>query len=198
MTMQHYSIYIVRESSTLLFIQIKIISVVSCWSPNTAKLKEAFETLFNYATMRVHPFYSPSHLFLDWYFISQVVPSHRDLCKHLDAKKENPSALPEAYTISSADRPVGSSENLLRPLTLPNVNQKIRLRLCPPNMYFPFPPGHEAARERLLARRNIVFHAVMHCTATKTPEAILPFAISDDIDVDINHPYWLDGVSRRY
>ena len=47
-----------------LFIQIKIISVVSCWSPNTAKLKEAFETLFNYASIRVHPFYSPSHLFL--------------------------------------------------------------------------------------------------------------------------------------
>ena len=122
-----------------LFIQIKIISVVSCWSPNTAKLKEASETLFNHATMRVHPFYSPSHLFLDWYFISQVVPSHRDLCKHLDAKKENPSALPEAYTISSVDRPVGSFDNLLRPLTLPNVNQKIRSRLRPPNMYFPFP-----------------------------------------------------------
>lgn len=177
--MQHYSIHIARESLTLPFIQIKIISVVSCWSPNTAKLKEAFETLFNYVTMRVHPFYSPSHRFLDWYSISQVVPSHRDLFKHLDAKKENPSALPEAYTISSADRLVGSSENLPRPLTLPNVNQKIRSRLCSPNMYFPFPPGHEATRERLLARRNIVFHAVMNCTTTKTPEAILPFAMNE-------------------
>ena len=144
--MQHYSIHIVRESLTLPFIQTKIISVISCWSLNTAKLKEAFETLFNYATMRVHPFYSPSHLFLGWYSISQVAPSHWDLCKHLDAKKKNPSVLPEAYIISSADRPVGSSENLPRALTLPNVNQKIRSRLCPPNMCFPFPPGYRAAR----------------------------------------------------